>query len=197
MSRELEEIRDGLHKFSMKRGPAAIMPALVKAVNEDDNTISVVFSDEVAIDDVRLRSVVKNGNKVVKYPKLESVVLVGAIENSDEYACLAMEEVDKVLYVIDNAKVETTADGHLIQVNNTKIETTDDSCLIQKNNTKVEVSDDGVLVSKSSETLKKIMDDLLNAIMLLTVNTNVGPSSVPVNVTDFVNIKTRVDQFLL
>jgi len=197
MSKELDQIREGLEQFSAKRGPAAIIPAVVKTVNEDDNTIAVVFSDEVQIDDVRLRSVVKSGNKTVRFPKVESVVLVGCIENSDEYVCIAMEEVDKVLYVIDNTKVETTADGHLIQVNNTKIETTDESCLIQKNNTKVEVSDDGILVEKGSESLKKILDDLLNAINQLTVNTNVGPSSVPINLTAFQSIKARVDQFLL
>lgn len=197
MSREIEQIRDELHKFSSKRGPAAIIPAVVKSINEDESTISVVFSDEVMIDDVRLRSVVKTGNKIVWLPKLESVVLVGCIENSDEYVCLAMEEVDKVLYVVDNTKVETSANGHLIQVNNTRVETTDGSCLLQKNNTKIEVSDNGILVEKNNETLKTIIDDLLNAIMQLTVNTNVGPSSIPINMVDFQNIKTRVDQLLV
>lgn len=55
---------------------------------------------------------------------------------------------------------------------------------------------DGFLVQKGSETLKKIMDDLLQGIEQLTVNTNVGPSSVPINVATFVAIKARIDNFL-
>jgi hypothetical protein len=52
------------------------------------------------------------------------------------------------------------------------------------------------LFKMDSETLKKIMDDLLDAIEQLTVNTNVGPSSVPINIASFIAIKTRVDNFL-
>lgn len=51
------------------------------------------------------------------------------------------------------------------------------------------------LLKKGSETMKKIMDDTLEGIEQLTVNTNVGPSSVPINIATFVAIKTRVDNF--
>ncbi len=54
---------------------------------------------------------------------------------------------------------------------------------------------EGFLMKKGSETMKKIMDDLLTGIQLLTVNTNVGPSSVPINIATFIGIKTRVDNF--
>jgi hypothetical protein len=54
----------------------------------------------------------------------------------------------------------------------------------------------GFLIKKGSETMKKIMDDLFTAIQALTVNTNVGPSSVPINSGTFAAIKVRADNLL-
>ena len=55
--------------------------------------------------------------------------------------------------------------------------------------------DDYFLLKKQNETLKKLMDDLLDAIKLITVPTNTGPSGVPLNAEVFTEIKTRVDNF--
>lgn len=48
--------------------------------------------------------------------------------------------------------------------------------------------------SKSGESIKAILEDLLDAITQLTVTTGVGPSGTPINALDFTNIKTRINQ---
>lgn len=48
--------------------------------------------------------------------------------------------------------------------------------------------------SKSGESIKVILDDLLDAIAQLTVTTGMGPSGTPINALDFTNIKTRINQ---
>lgn len=58
------------------------------------------------------------------------------------------------------------------------------------------VVNDGFLFQKNAETLKKILDDLLDGINQIIVPTNVGPSGTPLNATTFTAIKRRVDQLL-
>ena len=114
MSKDLEDIKDQLGKFAAKHGPTAIIPVTVTAINEDD-TVAVEFSDDSVIDDVRLRSVVKDGNKVLIIPTVGSVVLVGRIENSEEYVVLAVEEISEIKYVIGDTTFSMTDAGFLIQ----------------------------------------------------------------------------------
>lgn len=56
--------------------------------------------------------------------------------------------------------------------------------------------EDYFLLKKGNETLKKIFDDLFEAIKLITVPTNVGPSGIPINFAQFDLLKTRIDNFL-
>lgn len=58
-----------------------------------------------------------------------------------------------------------------------------------------EVSD-GFLIKKGSETLKKILNDLMTAIKAIVVPTNVGPSGNPLNAAVFTDINTRIDNLL-
>lgn len=163
MSEVLADIKEQMAMFGGKLGPKTIRTATVTAVNTDD-TVAVKFSNERSVDDARLRAVVANGNKVVLIPQLNSVVIVGMLENSDEYVVLMVSEVSEIKYKIDTVEFD--------------------------------IDSAGFLVKKGSETLKKILDDLLDAINLLTVPTNVGPSGVPINATSFTAIKTRVAQIL-
>lgn len=64
MNRIDEDIKNELNKHASRFGPKSILPAKVVAVNSDD-TIKVVFSNDVEIDDCRLKAVVKGGNKVL------------------------------------------------------------------------------------------------------------------------------------
>lgn len=114
MGLEQEQIKEQLSIFAGKVGPKTILPATVTAVNDDD-TIAIEFSDGSTVDDARLRSVVKAGNKVLLIPKVESIVLVAKIENSDEYIVVAIEEITDVKYLIDSVQYEVSSAGFLIQ----------------------------------------------------------------------------------
>ena len=112
-----EKIKEQLAVFSGQYGPAAIVPATVKAINNDD-TIAVEFSDESTVDDARLKAVVKAGNKVLLIPKVNSIVLVGKIENSDEYVVLAVDEISEVQYIIGTVKFSVDENGFLLKKHN-------------------------------------------------------------------------------
>lgn len=114
---EDEHIKSELKKFAERFGPSTIMPATVLAVAEDD-TLKIEFSDGLQIEDVRLKAVVKAGNKMLLLPKINTEVLVGRIENSNELCVLSVNEVDKVIVIVDNTHYEISADGFLIKRGN-------------------------------------------------------------------------------
>lgn len=116
MSLIQEQIKQQLSDFAGKIGPNVIEPATITAVNAD-NTVQVLLSDGSTVDDVRLKSVVKDGGKVVMIPAVDSVILLGAIGNSKEYVVLAVDEVSEVLYEIMGVTYSVTADGFLIKKN--------------------------------------------------------------------------------
>lgn len=60
------------------------------------------------------------------------------------------------------------------------------------NNTEVILTRDGITIKRSSESLKKIISDLIDKILLLTVTTPNGPSGTPINAADFTAIKQRL-----
>jgi hypothetical protein len=115
MSKHTEDIKTEFDKFASGRGPVIIVEATVISVNEADATVEVEFVSGAVIDDARLRSVVKAGNKCILVPEVDSVVLVGRIGNSEEWVVVAVESIAKVLYVIGTATFEITEDGFLIQ----------------------------------------------------------------------------------
>jgi phage baseplate assembly protein V len=55
---------------------------------------------------------------------------------------------------------------------------------------------DKISLKAGGETLKNVLSDLLDAIKAITVNTAVGPSSVPVNLTAFNALQTRITNLL-
>ena len=54
----------------------------------------------------------------------------------------------------------------------------------------------GVRIAKGNESLRDVIVDLISAIKLITVPTNVGPSGVPLNVAAFTAIETRFKQII-
>src|SRR5438093_6812381 len=114
MVKELNEIRNHFSAMAGQFGPAAVIPAEVTAVNSDDS-IQAVLASGLELDDVRLKSVLKAGNKLVLIPKVGSIVQIARIENSDEYVVIAVEEITKMLLVVDTVKMEVNDSGFLMQ----------------------------------------------------------------------------------
>lgn len=67
--------------------------------------------------------------------------------------------------------------------------------VMEVGSTKFDIKD-GVLIKNGTETLKKVLNDLIAEIQKITVPTNVGPSGVPINIAQFTLIKTRVGNLL-
>lgn len=111
----IEEIAEQLRQFSGKYGPAMIADAKVLSVNADEDTIECELATEDIIPDVRLKSLIKAGNKLILVPAIDSVVLIGRIMNSDEWVLIACDEVEKLLMIVDDVKYEVNADGFLLQ----------------------------------------------------------------------------------
>ena len=157
---------------------------------------------------------IRQGIKNLVRPNISSTIatILGKVESvdEDEMTCVITDDTNEIsdvrLRPVINGNESMTlfpkVGGWALIV---KIEEEEDWMLvgadeIDKIRIKVGTSEfeikDGFLVKRGTETLKKIFDDLFDAIEQLTVNTNVGPSSVPINVATFAAIKVRVDQLL-
>lgn len=71
-----------------------------------------------------------------------------------------------------------------------------ESVVVEIEDSKIEINADGFLFQKEEETLKKILDDLLDGIGNIVVPTNSGPSGNPLNKATFTAIKNRVNNLL-
>ena len=109
-----EQIRQQFQDFSGKHGPVIIEQGTVTAVNDDD-TIAIELSSGATDDEVRLKSVVKDGGKVILVPLVGSVVLVGLIGNSKQRVVLVVDEISEVLYIIDGVTFSSNSAGFLLQ----------------------------------------------------------------------------------
>lgn len=173
-----EQIKTELIKLASSYGPAMVMPVKVTAINNDD-TVSVEFGDGSTVDDVRLKAVVKSGNKFILVPKVGSTVQVASLEGSSEYVVIATDEITDVKLKVDNVTMELRAEG-----------------LFFENGTDKFHIDGGFLIEKNGDSLKKVLDDLFTAIKAITVPTNVGPSGTPINFAVFEAIKVRAGNLL-
>lgn len=61
MGKVENDIKQGLEQIAKKFGPSVLLMGKVLSINEDDHTIEVELQNDVVIDDVRLKSVIKGG----------------------------------------------------------------------------------------------------------------------------------------
>lgn len=117
MSKEYDDMRNTLTDFVLKLGPAAILPAKVLQVNDDD-TVRIELSAGGVINDVRLKSVVKDGARFLLIPTVGSIVQVGRIQNSEELVVLAVDEITELRLQIGDTFFSVTAAGFLLKKEN-------------------------------------------------------------------------------
>jgi hypothetical protein len=115
MDKITEDIKNELGDFSKRFSAATVFPATVLSYNSTDDTVSVQLSNDAVIDDVRLRSVIKAGNKIIQVPSVNSVVQIASIENSKEFVVLAVEAIDKEVLIIGTVKLDIDNTGFLLQ----------------------------------------------------------------------------------
>jgi hypothetical protein len=98
MGTRAEEIRRKLREMTV--GNEQVFLAIVKEVNEDEFVCTVEVNADIKYIDVRLRSVIdpeKQGFCFI--PKVDSLVFVGRIGNSNELYVAMFSEIDKVIFV--------------------------------------------------------------------------------------------------
>jgi len=172
-----KELVDAIKNITKVNQP--VFAATVKTVDKNNNTCEVEFNG-MEIGEVRLQAIFKDNQKAhVLYPKNDSWVLVQRFGDTGDFFITMYTEVEEMLVKIGDTVLTVKDSFHFEMPGGLEFEIKD-----------------GFLIKKGTETLKKVFDDLFDAIQQLTVNTNVGPSSVPINVAAFVAIKVRVDNFL-
>lgn len=110
-----EHIRIGFENFVLRVAPASILQAKVVAVNDGDATVDVTLPGGAQLPDVRIRSLVKSGDRFVMLPAVDSEVLIGKIAGQDEYVVLAMEAITEVKSIIGTTTVSWDASGLLVK----------------------------------------------------------------------------------
>jgi hypothetical protein len=95
MSLKDEYIKQELETMASRFGPSFMKPATVLSINTDD-TIQVQDDTDLVITDVRLKSVVKDGNKIIMVPTVGSTVQIAPIDNSHYYIVVAIEDLSRM-----------------------------------------------------------------------------------------------------
>jgi len=109
MGREEQELLQALRDHC-NPGDQVLVADIV-SVDQNNDTVEISV-DGMELGDVRLRSIIDSqGNRVVVYPAVGSIVLVGRIGHSNQLYVQAVSEVDKVLCRIGNMKLEVTESG--------------------------------------------------------------------------------------
>ena len=191
-----QEIREVFNK-RLKRLTNQSFFARVKDVDEQLRVCTVTVGTLI-YEEVLLYSTTKEDLKgFVFIPKIGSQVVVGRLQGTDNLFVSQYSEVKKALL--------TMSDKHSIEMVGTTTTITNDksTIIVKANEMEIKVgeavikgTDKGLTLVKGSFGLLKTLNELCDAISKLTVSTAVGASSPPINMADFVKIKTELKNYM-
>ena len=179
MSKNAKRITAGLQALVHK--PFEVISGSVLSVDVDAGTMKVQpAGDGEPIAQVRLTAVSGNTDGLLLIPDVDSHVVIGSIDGPGEWVLLVANKLTKATLKIGSITCEIA-----------------DSKLTFKNqNTLLDISNSAFKMNTASESLFDILKDLLTYISVLTVSTPSGPSSPPVNVSDFTALISRLSNLL-
>lgn len=158
-----------------------VFQGIVTEVNEKEFTCTVRRDDQVDYFDVRLRGLINEGLLgFACIPEMKSTVLVCHIGQSNELFVCKFTVIDKVVFTSHDLSL--IADKKKVNV--------------KKGQMEVQITAEGITIKKGASGLKRTLDSLLSAICQLTVTTSTGPSSIPINVAVFQQIKADLTNYL-
>ncbi len=105
---KVEEIREGLEQISKKGGPEQTLLAIVKAVDVDNKTCTLLDDSGLEIFDVRLSAVLTGHASILIVPEVNSWALATRIEQDDEWVLSWAEHATRITHQTDTAAVEIT-----------------------------------------------------------------------------------------
>ncbi len=162
------EINNALSTFIGRKQTVTVFPAKVTSVDEAKLTCDAVDSEDIEHFDIRLRA---------------------TVDGSDEGFVLIPEVGSWVLLAnIGNSASEFAVIGTSAV---TKV-------MCKVGQTVVGIENDGVLIERNAQSLKAMLDALIDQIKLITVTCAApgSPSTPPLNLAAFDVIKTQVAQIL-
>lgn len=115
-----KEIKELLQKFSQQFGPVIIIEADVLSINEDD-TMVVELPGKIVIDDVRLKSVIKDGSFFKITPEIGSTVCIGRIGSSEEWILISTGNIQNMMVAFDSLIFRLREDGLYLKKGNDNI----------------------------------------------------------------------------
>ena len=108
-----KKLKEALRNLTAK--DVQTFPATVTAVDKTQHVVSVQDTDDFVFDDVRLSSVIDNGNKIVQYPAVGTTVLISRIGDDDNtFFVAAFGEVESIAGQIGDAEFHIDALGYKI-----------------------------------------------------------------------------------
>lgn len=181
MNKNTTKIRAGIHALVQRPYEVISGTVVSGSIDAAAYTATVQPSDDgEPIKGVRLHTITGSGEGMVLIPADGADVVIASIDGPGEWTVIKMGEITKAVIKIGNVTLEM--DGTRATLQNHSV-TLDISGSVFKMNT-------------AAESLYTFLSDLLNYLMALTVPTPSGVSGVPVNITNFSALRTRLDNLL-
>ena len=181
MTKNTTKIKAGISALVDKPYEIISGTVVVGSVDTDQLTISVQPSDDSKpIEGVMLNVITENNNGVVLFPKEESNVIIASIDGPGEWCLIRTSDITKARTRIDHVTYEI--DSTQINIKNGAVE--------------FNISDSVFKMNTPGESLFQLLKDCFTYLTELTVPTPSGTSSVPVNVSDFSNLISRLNNLL-
>lgn len=181
MNKNAAKIKAGIRSLAGKPNEIISGTVIPGSIDADMYTISVQTTDDNAvIDGVMLTSITGSDDGLILFPAENSNVIIGSIDGQGEWFLIAVGAITKAQLKIGSVFYEM--DGS--------------SVTIQNGNVVLDLSAGLFKLNTAGESLYQLLKDCFTYITALTVPTPSGTSSVPVNVADFNNLITRLDNLL-
>jgi hypothetical protein len=147
----------------------------------------------MASPDSFLQGIVSGVDKAKCTCKLD---VAGRIYNNVSLRSIITDDMGAVFYPEDNTNAVACRmpnSNRLFIIKMEKVE----SFHIKINDSELSGNNQGFTIKRGSESIKKILSDLMDAISQMTVTTGVGPSGTPINIASFVDLKARLNNILI
>jgi hypothetical protein len=115
----MKEARELLLTLKKHINGSSVIAATVTAVNKTNNTCSIIDSDDLEMQGVRLQSTINDNQKGCNYyPKVDSIVLVEKLGDKGEMFVIMMSEVEEVNLSIGATLFKQDLNGFQIKKGN-------------------------------------------------------------------------------
>lgn len=198
MGRDIDDLRRIINGKRSDGNGDSVFQATVESVDEKEFTCTVRKDDLVNYEDVRLRGLVKADLKGFAFiPVVGSTVLVSRIGRSNELFVCQYTEVDKLIFTSGDVSLTCNQEKiELLKGDKLSVLIDTESITVKADQATIKTGIGGLTLTKGSSGLKKTLDDLLTAILALTVTTGVGPSGTPINAADFQKVQQDLSNYL-